>query len=98
MVLTISPGVRRGANAHSLLGWLHFVGRRTAIGLVRKELRPQMRETEAVYPSSMKSNEPDWSEVESLLDDALSSLRDVDRQALGATHVDHGIFFIRFST
>ena len=72
----------RPANGHSLVGWLHLVARRTAIDLVRKELRRQVRETEAAYLATMKSTEPDWSELESVLDEALSSLRDVDRQAV----------------
>src|SRR4051812_33142731 len=43
----------RAANGHSLVGWLHLVARRTAIDVVRKELRRQVREHEAACLAAM---------------------------------------------
>jgi len=72
----------------SLTPWLYTVTRRTAIDLIRKESRRQLREQIAVEMNNMNATEsgtgvpPVWFEIEPLLDDAMAALDETDRSAI----------------
>lgn len=65
-----------------LVAWLHVVSRRTAIDVVRRESRRQLREREALEIASMKATPNEWTEVEPLLDEAVATLPATDRAAI----------------
>jgi RNA polymerase sigma factor (sigma-70 family) len=65
-----------------LTAWLYEVARRTAIDLVRKESRRQLRERAAVEMTAMNSIASDWKQVEPLLDEAMDALDATDRAAI----------------
>jgi len=85
-------------NAHRLTpdtilpAWLYQVARRTAIDVVRRESRRQLREQIAVDMTNMNANatdlslrnpmEEDWTQIEPLLDEAMHALDDTDRAAV----------------
>jgi len=72
----------------SLTPWLFAVTRRTAIDVIRKESRRQLREQTAVGMNAMNAAEssagvpPAWSEIEPLLDEGVSALDETDRAAV----------------
>ena len=72
----------------SLTPWLYAVTRRTAIDVIRKESRRQLREQIAVEMTNMNATEsstgvpPVWSEIEPFLDEAMESLDEADRSAV----------------
>jgi RNA polymerase sigma factor (sigma-70 family) len=69
----------------SLTPWLYTVTRRTAVDVIRKESRRQLREQIAVEMNAMNVTEssasvpPAWSEIAPLLDEAVSALDETDR-------------------
>jgi len=65
-----------------LTAWLYEVARRTAIDLVRKESRRQLRERAALEMTAMNSTASDWTQVEPLLDEAMEALEATDRAAI----------------
>jgi len=72
-----------------LTAWLYEVARRTAIDVVRKESRRQLREQIAVELNTMNATAqssagvpPAWSDIEAHLDDAMAALNQTDRTAL----------------
>ena len=69
-----------------LTAWLYQVTRRTAIDVVRREARRQLREQIATEMNAMNASgtgvSPVWSEIEPLLDEAMSALDDTDRAAV----------------
>ena len=65
-----------------LTAWLYAVTRRTAINVVRGEVRRQMREQIASEINAMKANAAGWTEIEPLLDEAMHALDDTDRTAV----------------
>src|SRR5688572_14470895 len=65
-----------------LAAWLHLVTRHTAVNAARTESRRQSREQASFEISAMSSATPGWSNVEPLLDEAVASLRTVDRTAI----------------
>ena len=65
-----------------LAAWLYQVTRRTAIDVVRREARRQLREQVAVEMNAMNSTSSDWAQVEPLLDDPMAALDDTDRTAV----------------
>ncbi|MGD0017305.1 MAG: sigma-70 family RNA polymerase sigma factor [Verrucomicrobiia bacterium] len=75
-------------NAHRLApdtilaAWLYQVARRTAIDVVRRESRRQLREQIAVEMTNMNANTTDWTQIEPLLDEAMHALGDTDRAAV----------------
>ncbi len=78
-----SPASDRGASSlDSLTPWLYQVTRRTAIDMVRKESRRQLREQIAVEMTNMNSNSSDWTQIEPLLDEAMDTLDETDRAAI----------------
>ncbi len=65
-----------------LVAWLYLVTRRTAADVIRRESRRQAREQTATEIAAMNSNPSVWAQVEPLLDEALETLNEEDRQAL----------------
>jgi RNA polymerase sigma factor (sigma-70 family) len=65
-----------------LTAWLYQVARRTAIDVVRKESRRQLREQIAMEMNTMNATASDWTQIEPLLDDALDALDETDRAAI----------------
>ena len=68
--------------------WLYAVTRRTAIDVLRKESRRQLREQIAAEMQTMNATEsgtgvpPAWAEISPLLDDAMAALDETDRAAV----------------
>jgi RNA polymerase sigma factor (sigma-70 family) len=75
-----------------LTAWLYQVTRRTAIDVIRKESRRQLREQIAVEMTNMNATandlsrrsetEADWTQIEPLLDEAVETLEETDRSAI----------------
>jgi RNA polymerase sigma factor (sigma-70 family) len=65
-----------------LTAWLYQVTRRTAIDVVRKESRRQLREQIAVEMTNMNATASDWTHIEPCLDEAMQTLDDTDRAAV----------------
>src|SRR5487761_2321036 len=73
----------------TLTPWLYAVTRRTAIDVIRKESRRQLREQIAVEMTNMNVTAasgtgvpPGWTEIEPLLDDAMAALDETARSAI----------------
>ncbi len=65
-----------------LTAWLYQVTRRTAIDVVRREARRQLREQIATELNAMNATTADWTHIEPLLDEAMHALDDTDRAAV----------------
>jgi RNA polymerase sigma factor (sigma-70 family) len=65
-----------------LTAWLYQVTRRTAIDVVRREARRQLREQVACELNAMNTAAADWTHIEPLLDEAMHALDETDRAAL----------------
>ena len=65
-----------------LTAWLYQVTRRTAIDVVHREARRQLREQIATEMNAMNATTADWTHIEPLLDDAMSALDETDRAAV----------------
>lgn len=65
-----------------LTAWLYQVTRRTAIDLVRRESRRQLREQLAIDSAAMNSETSAWGPIEPLLEEAMDTLEADDRTAL----------------
>ena len=65
-----------------LTAWLYAVTRRTAVDVIRKESRRQLREQIAVEMNNMNAAANDWTQIEPLLDDAMAALDETDRSAI----------------
>ncbi len=65
-----------------LTAWLYAVTRRTAIDVIRKESRRQLREQIAVEMNAMNTAEANWTDIEPLLDEAVAALDEADRSAI----------------
>src|SRR5438477_323384 len=65
-----------------LTAWLYQVTRRTAINVVRREARRQLRERVASELTAMNATTGDWTHVEALLDEAMHALDETDRTAI----------------
>src|SRR5476651_1672004 len=68
--------------ASSLAPWLYAVTRRTAIDVIRKESRRQLREQIAIEMNDMNATANEWTQIEPLLDDAMAALDETDRAAI----------------
>ncbi len=66
----------------TLTPWLYAVTRHTAIDVVRKESRRQLREQIAVEMNDMNATANEWMQIEPLLDDAMAALDETDRAAI----------------
>jgi RNA polymerase sigma factor (sigma-70 family) len=69
-------------SARSVTPWLYAVTRRTAIDMIRKESRRQLREQIAVEMNDMNATSADWTQIEPLLEDAMAALDETDRSAV----------------
>jgi len=65
-----------------LTAWLYQVTRRTAIDVVRREARRQIREQIACELNAMNTTAADWTHIEPLLDEAMHALEEADRTAV----------------
>src|SRR5579863_3609944 len=66
-----------------LAGWLYQTARLTAANSLRGEIRRQRREQEAHVQSTLNAPEPEsWPQVGPLLDEAMGSLSEKDRNAV----------------
>ena len=65
-----------------LSAWLYQVTRRTAIDVVRREARRQVREQVACELNAMNATASDWTHIEPLLDEAMHALAETDRTAI----------------
>jgi RNA polymerase sigma factor (sigma-70 family) len=65
-----------------LSAWLYHVTRCTAIDVVRREARRQIREQVAWELTTMNATAADWVEIGPLLDEAMDALGDTDRTAV----------------
>lgn len=65
-----------------LSAWLYQVTRRTAVDVVRREVRRQAREQVACELNAMNPTAADWTHIEPLLDEAMQLLDDADRTAV----------------
>src|ERR1019366_10705676 len=65
-----------------LTAWLYQVTRRTAIDVVRREARRQLREQIACELNAMNTTAADWTHIEPLLDEAMQALEESDRTAV----------------
>jgi RNA polymerase sigma factor (sigma-70 family) len=65
-----------------LAAWLYEVTRRTAIDVVRRESRRQLREKVAHELTAMNATADDWTEIEPFLDEAMHALDETDRTAV----------------
>ena len=62
--------------------WLYQVTRREAVDVIRREARRQLREQIALEMNAMNATAADWTNIEPLLDDAMSALDETDRTAV----------------
>jgi RNA polymerase sigma factor (sigma-70 family) len=78
-----------------LVGWLYRSTQFAAAGLIRAEQRRLVRETEAQRMEAVladKSPAPDWEKVRLLLDDVLSEMHEMDRDAILLRYFDGRAF------
>jgi RNA polymerase sigma factor (sigma-70 family) len=65
-----------------LAGWLYKVAHRTSANVVRREARRQLREQTAMEMNATNAPDIDWTHIEPLLDEAMRTLDDTDRNAV----------------
>lgn len=65
-----------------LAAWLYQVTRRTAIDVVRREARRQLREQIVTEMNVLNDSASDWTDIEPMLDEAMHALDDTDRAAI----------------
>jgi RNA polymerase sigma factor (sigma-70 family) len=78
----LARDARRLAPDTILTAWLYRVTRRTAIDVVRREARRQLREQIATEMNAMNATAADWTHIEPILDDAMHALDETDRTAV----------------
>jgi RNA polymerase sigma factor (sigma-70 family) len=78
----LARNAKRLAPDTILTAWLYQVTRRTAIDVVRRESRRQMREQIASEMNLMNATAEDWTQIEPLLDEAMEALDATDRTAV----------------
>src|SRR5437660_698514 len=64
-----------------LSAWLYQVTRRTAIDVIRRESRRQIREQVAHELTAMNAPDTDWTHIEPLLEEGMDSLAAKERTA-----------------
>jgi len=72
-----------------LSGWLLKTTRYAANAHIRGSIRRSKREQEACMQSVNESSAADWEQLEPLLDDALASLGDTDRNAIALRYFEN---------
>lgn len=78
----LARGAHRLTPDTILTAWLYQVTHRTAIDVVRREARRQLREQIATEMNAVNSTAPDWIQIEPLLDEAMQALDERDRTAV----------------
>jgi RNA polymerase sigma factor (sigma-70 family) len=78
----LARNAKRLAPDTILTAWLYQVTRRTAIDVVRRESRRQLREQIATEMNLMNATAEDWTQIEPLLDEAMEALDATDRTAV----------------
>jgi RNA polymerase sigma factor (sigma-70 family) len=78
----LRPGQPLGA-------WLHVVTRRRAIDALRRESRRQQRELAAVQIAAVDAPSFKWPSIEPLLDEAIASLDEGDRNAVVLRYLEN---------
>jgi RNA polymerase sigma factor (sigma-70 family) len=78
----LARNAQRLAPETILTAWLYQVTRRTAIDVVRREARRQLREQIATEMNAMNASAAEWTHIEPLLDEAMSALDETDRAAV----------------
>jgi RNA polymerase sigma factor (sigma-70 family) len=78
----LAQNAKRLAPDTILTAWLYQVTRRTAIDVVRRESRRQLREQIATEMNAMNATAEDWTQIEPLLDEAMEALDATDRTAV----------------
>jgi RNA polymerase sigma factor (sigma-70 family) len=78
----LARNAKRLAADTILTAWLYQVTRRTAIDVVRRESRRQLREQIATEMNLMNATAEDWTQIEPLLDEAMEALDATDRTAV----------------
>ncbi len=79
----------------SLTGWLYTSTRFIAANIRRTEQRRTAREQEAHAMNALLNSlapEPDWAQIRPLLDDAMHTLDEQDREAVLLRHFEHRSF------
>ena len=80
--IDLARQARRLAPETILTAWLYEVTRRTAIDVVRREARRQLREQIATEMNAMNATAADWPHIEPLLDEAMHALDDTARAGI----------------
>lgn len=80
--IDLARDAHRLAPGTVLTAWLYQVTRRTAIDVLRREARRQLREQIAFEMNTMNATAADWAHIESLLDEAMHALDETDRTAV----------------
>ncbi len=78
----LARGAGRLAPDTVLTAWLYQVTRRTAVDVVRREARRQLREQIATEMDTLNATIANWTHIEPLLDEAMSALDETDRTAV----------------
>ena len=78
----LARDARRLAPDTILAAWLYRVTHCTALNVVRREARRQLREQIASELMAMNAPATDWTQIEPLLDEAMLALNDADRAAV----------------
>ncbi len=65
-----------------LTAWLYAVARRSAVEVVRREARRQLREQIACEMNAINTPEAGWTHIKPLLDEAMAALEETDRTAV----------------
>lgn len=66
----------------TIAGWLHTTARQVGLRMLRTETRRRQRELTATAMSQATDSTENWQAMEPLIDEALLSLTDIDRNAL----------------
>src|SRR5882672_2860697 len=72
-----------------LSAWLYQVARRTAIDVIRRESRRQIREQVAQELNAMNAPDTDWTHIEPLLEEGMDTLEEKERTALLLRYFEH---------
>src|SRR5882724_5978382 len=88
----LAQNAKRLAPDTILTAWLYQVTRRTAIDVVRRESRRQLREQIATEMNAMNATAEDWTHIEPLLDEAMEALDATDRTAVLLRYFENRTF------
>lgn len=80
--IDLSKNANKLKPGQPLAAWLYLVTRRTAVDVIRRESRRRIREQSASEIAAMTAHSSPWTQVEPLLDEAMETLSEEDRQAL----------------